>query len=302
MAFQPRGDWILYLLSQAPALQAWGTDLPVKKSHQLIYSLTAFAAGCLIAWLSTGEPAARQPAQAPKEPNSGAIETLEGALGETSPNELVSLVEAVGKDESAGARSSGASLLERAYTSSEDAQVHAAVLAALERLGGPRACAALASIFRLGNQDAAQAAMRLSRIADQDCASELRSIIEKEKRRGELARSALRALGRTRSRSAAEFCAELCSTTYEPAVRREAAEALGRIAERASVTTLLGLLGDQDGRIRKAAITALGLIRSDESERGLRAHGEAPGLGAVEARLVEEALGRLGGREPSRLR
>ena len=103
-------------------------------------------------------------------------------------------------------------------------------------------------------------------------------------------------------RAAAECCGELCAAGYEPAVRREAAEALGRIAEKSSVVTLLELLGDQEERLRMAAITALGLIRSEESALGLRSHGGKPGLGPVEARLVEEALGRLEGREPARLK
>ncbi|MCH2580183.1 MAG: HEAT repeat domain-containing protein [Planctomycetes bacterium] len=74
------------------------------------------------------------------------------------------------------------------------------------------------------------------------------------------------------------------------------------MAEKSSVVTLLELLGDQDERLRRAAITALGLIRSEVSARGLRSHGGKPGLGPVEARRVEEALGRLEGREPARLK
>ncbi|MCH2580184.1 MAG: hypothetical protein MK133_03190, partial [Planctomycetes bacterium] len=111
------------------------------------------------------------------------------------PGALLSLVEAVGKETDAGARSSAATLLEQAYRSSGDELVRAAALVSLERLGGPYSCAALASIFRLGNEDASQAATRLSRIDGQDCAAQLKTIIEKEERGGELARSALRALG-----------------------------------------------------------------------------------------------------------
>ena len=274
----------------------------MKRSHQYLSAFAAFAAGCLLAWLTSREPTVREVLPAPGRLEGSAVEALGLELGKAVPGALLPLVEAVGKEAGAGVRSSAATLLEQAYRSSGDELVRSAVLVSLERLGGPYSCAALASIFRLGNEDAPQAAMRLSRIDGQDCAAQLRTIIEKEERGGELARSALRALGRTRSRAAAEFCGELCAAGYEPAVRREAAEALGRIAERSSVVTLLELLGDQDERLRRAAITALGMIRSEESARSLRLHGGKPGLGPVEARLVEEALGRLEGREPARLK
>jgi len=274
----------------------------VKRSHQYLSAFAAFAAGCLLAWLTSREPTVREVLPAPGRLEGSAVEALRLELGKAVPGALLPLVEAVGKEGGAGARSSAATLLEQAYRSSGDELVRSAVLVSLERLGGPYSCAALASIFRLGNEDAPQAAMRLSRIDGQDCAAQLRTIIEKEERGGELARSALRALGRTRSRAAAEFCGELCAAGYEPAVRREAAEALGRIAEKSSVVTLLELLGDQDERLRRAAITALGMIRSEESARSLRLHGGKPGLGPVETRLVEEALGRLEGREPARLK
>ena len=274
----------------------------MKRSHQYLSAFAAFAAGCLLAWLTSREPTVREVLPAPGRLEGSAVEALGLELGKAVPGALLPLVEAVGKEAGAGARSSAATLLEQAYRSSGDELVRSAVLVSLERLGGPYSCAALASIFRLGNEDAPQAAMRLSRIDGQDCAAQLRTIIEKEARGGELARSALRALGRTRSRAAAEFCGELCAAGYEPAVRREAAEALGRIAEKSSVVTLLELLGDQDERLRRAAITALGMIRSEESARSLRLHGGKPGLGPVETRLVEEALGRLEGREPARLK
>ena len=274
----------------------------MKRSHQYLSAFAAFAAGCLLAWLTSREPTVREVLPATGQLEGSAVEALGLELGKAVPGGLLPLVEAVGKDSDAGARRSGAILLEQAYRSSADELVRAAVLVSLERLGGPYSCSALASIFRLGNEDASQAATRLSRIDGQDCAAQLKTIIEKEERRGELARSALRALGRTRSRAAAEFCGELCAADYESAVRREAAEALGRIAEKSSVATLLELLGAQDERLRRAAITALGLIRSEESARGLRSHGGKPGLGPVEARLVEEALGRLEGREPARLK
>ena len=274
----------------------------MKRSHQYLSAFAAFAAGCLLAWLTSREPTVREVLPAPGRLEGSAVEALRLELGKAVPGALLPLVEAVGKEAGAGVRSSAATLLEQAYRSSGDELVRSAVLVSLERLGGPYSCAALASIFRLGNEDAPQAAMRLSRIDGQDCAAQLRTIIEKEERGGELARSALRALGRTRSRAAAEFCGELCAAGYEPAVRREAAEALGRIAEKSSVVTLLELLGDQDERLRRAAITALGMIRSEESARSLRLHGGKPGLGPVETRLVEEALGRLEGREPARLK
>lgn len=274
----------------------------VKRSHQYLSAFVAFAIGCFLAWLTSREPVVREVLPAPERLEGSAVEALGLELGEAVPGGLLPLVEAVGNETDAGARSSAAVLLEQAYRSSGDELVRAAVLVSLERLGGPYSCTALASIFRLGNEDASQAAMRLSRIDGQDCAAQLKAIIEKEERGGELARSALRALGRTRSRAAAEFCRELCAADYEPAVRREAAEALGRIAEKSSVATLLELLGDQEERLRMAAITALGLIRSEESALGLRSHGGKPGLGPVEARLVEEALGRLEGREPARLK
>ena len=274
----------------------------MKRSHQYLSAFAAFAAGCLLAWLTSREPTVREVLPAPGRLEGSAVEALGLELGKAVPGALLPLVEAVGKEAGAGVRSSAATLLEQAYRSSGDELVRSAVLVSLERLSGPYSCAALASIFRLGNEDAPQAAMRLSRIDGQDCAAQLRTIIEKEERGGELARSALRALGRTRSRAAAEFCGELCAAGYEPAVRREAAEALGRIAERSSVVTLLELLGDQDERLRRAAITALGMIRSEESARSLRLHGGKPGLGPVEVRLVEEALGRLEGREPARLK
>ena len=276
----------------------------MKKNHQYLCVLAALALGCLVGWMTSGAPPGARGGQSDREKGreaqSPAVDALGLALGNDQP--LQPLVEAVGKDTSASARSSGAILLEVAYKASADIEIRAAVLAALERLGSPHACAALAKIFRIGNEDAAQAAIRLSRIAGQDCAPQLKAIVEKEERRGELAIAALRALGRTRSRAAAEICEELCAGTYEGALRREAAEALGRIAEVSSVPVLAGLLGDADGRLRRASIVALGLVRSAASSEVLRAHGAKTGLEAVEARLVEEALGRHKGREPSRLR
>ena len=275
----------------------------MKKNHQYLYVLAALSLGCLAGWLVTGAPPGGTPGlEGEGVARSLAVDALGLELEKEQPAGLQALVEAVGEDAGAGARSSGAILLEDAYRLSADSEVRAAVLAALERLGSPQACAALAKIFRLGNEDAAQAATRLSRIEGQDCARELKAIVEKEERRGELARAALRALGKTRSRAATELCQELCAGTYEGALRREAAEALGRIAELSSVPVLAGLLGVEDDKLRKASIAALGLIRSDASAEALRAHGAKGGLGPVEARLVEEALERQQGRGPSRLR
>jgi HEAT repeat protein len=56
--------------------------------------------------------------------------------------------------------------------------------------------------------------------------------------------------------------------------RREAAEALGRIGDPA-VPKLIPLLDDQDGRVQRAAMTALGLIATESSVRPLLKYLEA---------------------------
>ena len=127
----------------------------------------------------------REVLPAPERLEGSAVEALGLELGEAVPGGLLPLVEAVGKETAAGARSSAAVLLEQAYRSSGDELVRAAVLVSLERLGGPYSCTALASIFRLGNEDASQAAMRLSRIDGQDCAAQLKAIIERRRSAGE---------------------------------------------------------------------------------------------------------------------
>lgn len=279
----------------------------MKKSHQYFYVFVALASGCLLAWLTASSPTPREVIPAlrvgGRAEESSAVVELELALEKKAPPAgLLSLVERVGVEDTASARSSGVVLLEKAYHSSTDSKLRAASLAYLERLGSPHACSVLARIFRLGNEDASQAAIRLSRISGHDCAPGLKAIIEKEERKGELAVAALRAIGKTRSRALAKFCEDLCSIGYEPGIRREAAEALGRIAEKSSIPVLARLLEVEDDKLRRASILSLGLIRSDASAQALRTHGKKTGLGPVEVRLIEEALGRLQGREPARLK
>lgn len=272
----------------------------MKNSHICFFVLLATGLGLLAGWRSSGRPDAPPPGSAVE--GGSALEALRSSLSSARPAAWQSLVEALGRDESPGARSEGPSLLAQVYSRSSEAGLRAGVLASLEALGSPQACGRLAEIFRLGNEDSSQAAMRLSRIKDLLCAARLKIIIEEEKRSGELARAALRALGRTRSRAAADFCGELCAATYQPAIRREAAEALGRIAENSSVPVLAKLLGDGEAKVRQAAIQSLGLIRCEPSRQALEMHRAKKGLGGREADLVEEALGRLLGREPARLR
>lgn len=230
------------------------------------------------------------------------MESLRSSLSPGKPGSWQPLVEALGRDGSPAARSEGPALLFEVYRRSAETGLRAAVLAVLEALGSPPACGTLAEIFRLDNEDSLNAAMRLSRIDDPLCAARLKKIIEEEKREGELARASLRALGRTRSRAASNFCVELCAAAYEPAIRREAAEALGMIAEISTVPALARLLGDREVKVRQAAIVSLGLIRSEHSREALEAHRVKKGLGERESDLVEEALGRLLGSEPVRLR
>ena len=109
----------------------------VKRSHQYLSAFVAFAIGCFLAWLTSREPVVREVLPAPERLEGSAVEALGLELGKAVPGALLPLVEAVGKEAGAGARSSAATLLEQAYRSSGDELVRSAVLVSLERLGGP---------------------------------------------------------------------------------------------------------------------------------------------------------------------
>ena len=275
-------------------------DFPVKNSRKYLFASLALATGLLAGWLSTSEPVASPPGS-PGE-GSSALQSLRGSLATGHRDSWLPLVEALGREGGTGARAEGPRVLFDVYRLSTETGLRAAILAALETLGSPQACETLAGIYRLDNEDSPGAAMRLSRIKDPLCVARLKGIVEAEKREGELARAAVRALGKTRSRAAADFCAELCADTYQAAVRREAAEALGMIAELSSIPVLADLLGGTEVKVRQAAISSLGLIRSEHSREVLESHRLKKGLGERETFLVKEALERLLGKEPARLR
>ena len=275
-------------------------DFPVKNSRKYLFVLLALGAGLLAGWLGRSEPAGFQPGS--PAAGSSVLQSLRGSLPTGQRDAWLPMVEALGRERGTEARTEGPRVLFDVYRLSGETGLHAAILAALETLGSPQACETLAGIYRLDNEDSPGAAMRLSRIKDPLCLLQLKEIIEEEERAGELARAAVRALGRTRSRAAANFCEELCAETYEVAVRREAAEALGMIAELSSVLVLAELLGSAEVKLRQAAINSLGLIRSEHSREVLESHRLKQGLGERETTLVQEALERLLGKEPARLR
>lgn len=275
-------------------------DLPVKNSRKYLFVLLALGAGLLAGWLGRSEPVGFQPGS--PAAGSSALQSLRGSLATGQRDSWLPMVEVLGRERGTEARTEGPRVLFDVYRLSGETGLRAAILAALETLGSPQACESLAGIYRLDNEDSPGAAMRLSRIKDPLCLLQLKEIIEEEKRAGELARAAVRALGRTRSRAAANFCEELCADTYEVAVRREAAEALGMIAELSSVLVLAELLGSAEVKLRQAAINSLGLIRSEHSREVLESHRLKQGLGERETILVQEALERLLGKEPARLR
>ena len=275
-------------------------DLPVSNSRKYLYVLLALGSGFLAGWLSIRGPAESSPAPPAREKT--VLQSLRDSLAADQRDSWMALVEALGREPGAGARAEGPRVLFDVYRLSRETELRAAILAALEALGSPQACESLAAIYRLDKEGSAGAAMRLSRIKDPLCVAQLQEIVKEEKGEGELARAAVRALGRTRSRAAADFCEELCSTAYQAAVRREAAEALGMIAEVSSLPVLAGLLEASEVKIRQAAISSLGLIRSEHSREVLQAHGKRQGLGERERTLVKEALERLLGREPRRLK
>ena len=275
-------------------------DLPVKNSRKYLFVLLALGAGLLAGWLGRSEPVGFQPVS--PAAGSSALQLLRGSLATGQRDSWLPMVEVLGRERGTEARTEGPRVLFDVYRLSGETGLRAAILAALETLGSPQACESLAGIYRLDNEDSPGAAMRLSRIKDPLCLLQLKEIIEEEKRAGELARAAVRALGRTRSRAAANFCEELCADTYEVAVRREAAEALGMIAELSSVLVLAELLGSAEVKLRQAAINSLGLIRSEHSREVLESHRLKQGLGERETTLVQEALERLLGKEPARLR
>lgn len=275
-------------------------DLTVKKSRKYLFMLLALGSGLLAGWLSTRGPAESLPGS--PAARATVLQSLRDSLSAGQREAWIPLVEALGRERTAGARAGGPRVLFDVYRLSRETDLRAAVLAALEALGSPPACETLAEIYRLGNEDSPGAAMRLSRIKDPLCVVRLKEIVGEEKGEGELARAAVRALGRTRSRAAAQLCEELCAETYQLAVRREAAEALGMIAEVSSVPVLAGLLGSAEVKIRQAAIRSLGLVRSEHSREVLEAHRQREGLGERETTLVKEALERLLGKEPARLK
>ncbi|MEC9353483.1 MAG: HEAT repeat domain-containing protein [Planctomycetota bacterium] len=272
----------------------------MKNSRKYLFVLLALGAGLLAGWLGRSEPAGFQPGS--PTAGSSVLQSLRGSLPTGQRDSWLPMVEALGRERGTEARTEGPRVLFDVYRLSGETGLRAAILAALETLGSPQACESLAGIYRLDNEDSPGAAMRLSRIKDPLCLLQLKEIIEEEKRAGELARAAVRALGRTRSRAAANFCEELCADTYEVAVRREAAEALGMIAELSSVLVLAELLGSAEVKLRQAAINSLGLIRSEHSREVLESHRLKQGLGERETILVQEALERLLGKEPARLR
>jgi HEAT repeat protein len=186
-------------------------------------------------------------------------------------------------------RSAFARAILAVYARDETIELRAASLVALEHLGGAEGVRALADIARRDDDSSSLAAMRLSRIDDLVAGDALVDVIESQERRGEIAASALRALGKTRSLNHARFVAEMTKSSLEPRVRREAAEALGKIADPDSIDTLAPLLGDADRRVRLAAIRAIGRIRAPTSRALLDAHLESL---LVESRRNERGLAR----------
>ena len=74
------------------------------------------------------------------------------------------------------------------------------------------------------------------------------------------------------------------------------------IAELSSIPVLAQLLGSAEVKLRQAAINSLGLVRSEHSREVLESHRQKKGLGERETILVKQALERLLGKEPARLR
>jgi len=181
--------------------------------------------------------------------------------------------------------------------------LRAAVLVALEHLGGVEGVRGLADIARRDGESSSLATTRLSRVDGHAGGDALVEVIEACGRRGPVAASAVRALGKTRLRRQASFVSGLTTSAHEPRIRREAAEALGKIAATESIDALGPLLAEADWRLRCAAVAAIGRIRSPTSRRLLEAHLEwlldesrrrEPGL-AREIDLTKAGLRSLAG-------
>lgn len=190
----------------------------------------------------------------------------------------------------------GATALAALAESTEDPETIQAILRALERGGGSESVRALHQIGRrLPSPEGA--AVRLSRLRGRDAAPALLEVLDAERGEGALAAAAVRALGRTGLRSLLPRLLEAARVGKDPAVRVEAVEALGTIADPDALPLLVSLLEDPDGRIRQKAIRSLGRIRKPESVAALEQflRGSAARAPPLEEVLAREALSVLRG-------
>jgi len=83
-----------------------------------------------------------------------------------------------------------------------------------------------------------------------------------------------------RDAGAAAALARLVAADDDPAVRAQAAIALGRVQDTTAGATLAGALrGDPDAYVRRMAARALGTLHTEEARRGLEAASQDPDAG-----------------------
>ncbi len=258
---------------RAPAASSGDSEAPTVVSEDVVRLREALDA---IGELNERRKAAKD---LPSEPWSPHLEKLESSLDSFFGGD----VEIGGE-----LRQDVAGALRELYRAEPSVEARAAVLRLLEKLGGAGGVEALADIVRADRAAASAALSRLSRLADASAGEELVRVIDTEEKRGALALSALRALGRTYDRRWVAYVAGLTNVVLEWKIRREAVDALGKFADPAALDALEPLLADANERVRHAAIRAVGLIQAPRSRALLEA------LSREELSVRERELVRIG--------
>ena len=171
---------------------------------------------------------------------------------------------------------------------------------ALETEGGDAAARALVDIARSDPDRADEAALRLSRLDGRKASAALLEILADSGIDPRLRASAARALGRARLLSAAgPLSTHARSDPIE--VRAASLEALGLLGDPENASVVAPALEDSEPTVRRAAVKALGNLRSEASTKALeRFLARTPPPEPGEAALARRSLAVLRGEEPSK--
>src|SRR5688572_21437748 len=171
---------------------------------------------------------------------------------------------------------------------------------ALETDGGDPAARALVDIARKYPERTGEAALRLSRLDGRKAPAALLEILADSGADARLRAAAARALGRARLLSAAgALTVHARSDNIE--VRAASLEALGLLGDPEGSAIVAPAVEDADPTVRRAALKALGNLRSEAATKALErflARTPPPDLG--EAALARRSLAVLRGEEPSK--